>query len=105
MTGSPRWCLDFVDWRALVTERWKYAFYETGTEMLFDLEADPYELEDLSARNPARRDELRALLLEALRQTREPFFDVIIEHGVPCPTPRNVSGVEYRILWQKESST
>jgi arylsulfatase A-like enzyme len=100
MSGSPRWCLDFVDWRAVVTDHWKYAFYETGTERLFDLEADPYELHDLTAARPERREQMRALLLEALRQTREPFFDVLIEHGVACRTPTNVSGVDYRILWQ-----
>jgi arylsulfatase A-like enzyme len=100
MSGSPRWCLDFVDWRAVVTERWKYAFYETGTELLFDLESDPFEGHNLAAEMPQKRDELRALLLEALRETREPFFDVLIEHGVACPMPRNVSGVDYRILWK-----
>ena len=43
---------------------------------------------------------MQSLLLQALRDTREPFFDVLIEHGVDCPTPTNVSGVDYRILWQ-----
>ena len=100
MSGSPRWCLDFIDWRALVTERWKYTFYETGTELLFDLAADPYEMNNLAPSEPEQRDAMRQLLLTALAQTREPFFDVIIEHGVPCPTPKNVSGVDYPILWQ-----
>lgn len=100
MSGSPRWCLDFVDWRGLVTDRWKYAFYETGTELLFDLESDPYEQNNLVAQMPEQRHELRLLLLEALRVTREPFFDVLIEHGVECRVPKNVSGVDYRILWQ-----
>ncbi|MFT5089235.1 MAG: hypothetical protein ACI906_001740 [Candidatus Latescibacterota bacterium] len=68
--------------------------------LLFDLESDPYEQHNLAAQMPQKRDELRALLLEALKETREPFFDVLIEHGVSCPTPRNVSGVDYRILWQ-----
>ena len=30
MVNNPRWNLDFMDWRGLVTERWKYAFYETA---------------------------------------------------------------------------
>jgi arylsulfatase A-like enzyme len=40
MVGSPRWKLDFPDWRGLVTERYKYACYEDGRELLFDRDAD-----------------------------------------------------------------
>ncbi len=99
MLANPRWCLDFMDWRALVTERWKYAYYETGAELLFDLQEDPYELTNLAAAQPEACAQWREKLLDALRRTREPFFDVVIEHGVkPCPRPRNVSGESYPIL-------
>lgn len=90
MTGSPRWNLDFSDWRGFVDDKTKYAFYETGFEVLFDLEEDPYEMENLASRDPARCRRCRNLLLHLLRETREPYFDVIMEHGVPMP-PKIVS--------------
>jgi arylsulfatase A-like enzyme len=98
MLNNPRWNLDYLDWRGLVTERYKYAYYETGRELLFDLGEDPYEMHDLSAERPDLRGELRTRLLALLREMREPFFDVIMEHGVPCETPRNASGTDYRII-------
>lgn len=91
MPGNPRWNLDFLDWRGLVTQRWKYAFFETGHEMLFDLENDPYEMDNLAqsdrAEAVAKRDEMRQRLLDLLAETREPYFDVLIEHGVPPEVP------------------
>ena len=53
MCGNPRWDLDFLDWRGLVTNKWKYAYYETGHELLFDLEKDPYEQKNLAV-NPLK---------------------------------------------------
>ncbi len=82
MTGSPRWDLDFSDWRGFVDETTKYAFYETGVEMLFDLQNDPYELDNLAARKPDACRPHRERLLRLLWQTREPYFDVLIEHGI-----------------------
>ena len=87
MVNNPRWNMDFLDWRGLVTDRWKYAFYETGVELLFDLEKDPYELDDLAEKNPQKREEMKRLLLKLLAETREPYFDVLIEHGVPAEGP------------------
>jgi arylsulfatase A-like enzyme len=82
MVGSPRWRLSMPDWRGLVTERWKYAFVEDRTEMLYDLEADPYEQDNLAERNAAQRAAMRARLLELLQETRDPYWDVLIEDGV-----------------------
>ncbi|MEM7129485.1 MAG: sulfatase-like hydrolase/transferase [Chloroflexota bacterium] len=87
MAGNPRWNLDFLDWRGLVTERWKYAFYETGHELLFDLVSDPHEQHNLAASDVATCAEMRQRLLELLAETREPYFDVLIEHGVPLESP------------------
>jgi arylsulfatase A-like enzyme len=98
MHNNPRWNLDFLDWRGLVTDRYKYAFYETGRELVFDLDQDPYEMHDLSKEDPALCAELRAQLIALLHETREPFFDVVIEHGVPCPPSKNVSARTYRIV-------
>ncbi|NWF65663.1 MAG: sulfatase-like hydrolase/transferase [Chloroflexi bacterium] len=88
MQGVPRWEPRFQDWRGLVTDRWKYAFYEDRRETLYDLEADPYELNDLAPSAPDLCAEMRERLLRLLRATREPYFDVIIEHGVAAATPR-----------------
>jgi arylsulfatase A-like enzyme len=87
MVGNPRWNLDFLDWRGIVTEKWKYAVYETGEEMLFDLEADPYEMQNLAGTDHPQRPALRRELLAALAESREPYFDVLLEHGAPQDKP------------------
>ena len=87
MCGNPRHSLDFYDWRAVLTQKWKYTFYETGAEELFDLEEDPYELENCADTYPEVRQEMKNLLLEKLRETREPFFDVIMQYGVKPEWP------------------
>jgi arylsulfatase A-like enzyme len=92
MVGSPRWCLGMPDWRGLVNDRWKYAFYENRVEFLYDLAADPYEEENLAATDPERCAALRDRLLSLLAITREPYWDVLIEHGVaPAQPVRNAN--------------
>lgn len=87
MVLNPRWNLDLLDWRGIVTREWKYAFYENGDELLFNLDTDPYEMKNLAETNREKCDEMRQRLLETLEETREPYFDVIIEHGVPQEKP------------------
>lgn len=92
MSNNPRWSLDFLDWRAIVTERWKYAFFETGHELLFDLQEDPYEMKNLADRERKVRDHMREELLRLLQETGEPYFHVLMEHGVQPQHPvTNVS--------------
>ncbi|MFT5128570.1 MAG: arylsulfatase A-like enzyme [Rhodothermales bacterium] len=98
MHNPPRFNLDYVEWRGFVTHRYKYAYYETGTELLFDLEQDPYELHNLADDASDLLPAMRQQLLGLLRETREPFFDVLMEHGVACRPSRNVSGADYRVL-------
>lgn len=87
MVANPRWDLSFIDWRAIRTREWKYAYYESGHEELFNLARDPYELEDVAASEPAQRAHMRLLLLTRLRETREPYYDVIMEHGANLNAP------------------
>ncbi|NIA14865.1 MAG: sulfatase-like hydrolase/transferase [Nitrospiraceae bacterium] len=87
MVGNPRWSLQMRDWRGLVTEKWKYAFYETGDQVLFDLEHDPYEMNNLAYTDEETRRAMEQRLLQLLADTREPFFDILIEHGVPQDAP------------------
>ena len=87
MAGIPRWRLDYSDWRGLVTDRYKYAYYDTGEELLFDLREDPFELHNLAMSAPERCREFRERLLRLLAETREPFFDVLIQHGVRPAEP------------------
>lgn len=82
MVGAPRHNLDSIDWRGFVTDRWKYAFYETGKELLFDLERDPFEMNNRAVLDPELRDRMRNRLLAMLAATREPYFDVLINDGV-----------------------
>ncbi len=87
MSGIPRWTLDSLDWRGLVTSRWKYAFYETGHQLLFDLENDPFEMNNLIESDPDTCAAMRGKLLELLAESREPYFDVLIEDGAPLQGP------------------
>ncbi len=87
MVGNPRWNLDFLDWRGVVTRDWKYTFYETGEEELFDLADDPYELDNLAAKDPDRKAQLQQLLLDELARTRDPYFDVLIQYPAPPDRP------------------
>jgi arylsulfatase A-like enzyme len=87
MQGNPRWSLDLLDWRGLATRRWKYAYLETGHELLFDLANDPLEQHNLAPEQPEACQQWRRRLLEHLRRTREPYFDVLIEHGARPLTP------------------
>ncbi len=82
MVGNPRWNMRSTDWHGLVTDRYKYAFYETGHEVLHDLHDDPYELENMAGARPDVLREMREQLLAELAHTREPYFDVLIEYGV-----------------------
>jgi len=54
----------------------------TDYELLYDLIADPYELTNLADSSPEKCQEMKEILLNELEKTREPFFDVIIRHGV-----------------------
>jgi arylsulfatase len=53
---------------ALVTDRFKYVRRAGGEDELYDLDADPGELTDVSARYPEARVELRRTLGEVLRR-------------------------------------
>ncbi len=55
---------------SLTGPRWKYVLHADGREELFDLERDPFELEDLAAAQPERRAELRAALEAELAAQR-----------------------------------
>ena len=87
MVGSPRWNLGMPDWRGLVDEGWKYAFVENRIELLYDLAADPFELHNLATERPDQCAALRTRLLVLLRQSRDPYWDVLIEHGVEPDGP------------------
>ncbi len=87
MSGIPRWTLDSLDWPGLVTSRWKYAFYETGHQLLFDLENDPFEMNNLVEADPETCAAMREKPLELLADSREPYFDVLIEDGAPVQGP------------------
>ncbi len=54
--------------------RWKYVWLsQTGEERLFDLEADPQELHDLSATQVEAKEVWRSRLIERLRDRPEGF--------------------------------
>ena len=96
MVGSPRWDLGMPDWRGLVTKRWKYWFNEHRVELLFDLENDPFELENLAGTHLKSLKEMRLRLLRLLKKTRDPYWDVLIEYGVDPEVPLDVSAIPGR---------
>ena len=54
---------------------------------MFDLETDPHEMNDLAKTDPGQLGIMRNRLLDRLAETREPYFDVLIEHGAPLTWP------------------
>jgi len=90
MIGVARWNLDMPDWRGIVSRDWKYVFYEDSRELLFNLAEDPYELDNLVESHPDKKAEMRILLLKRLDETRESYFHVLIENGVPPEPTINV---------------
>jgi arylsulfatase A-like enzyme len=66
----------FTDAQRMICDgRWKYIRYpKAGREQLFDLEADPQELNDLSAStaHEARREALRTGLMQWCRDQGDP---------------------------------
>lgn len=87
MQGSPRWRLTMPDWRGLVNARWKYAFLEDRSEKLYDLARDPFEQTNVASTEPEQCRAMRERLLEMLRDTRDPYWDVLIEDGVEADGP------------------
>ncbi len=98
MTANPRWDLSFVDWRCIRTRNWKYCFYENCSEELFNLQEDPFEMNNLADSNLEILKQMRNLLLTRLHETREPFFDVIIEHG------KNMNDEDVDVSWKKQAN-
>jgi len=87
MHGGPRWNLDFLDWRGFRTDKWKYTYYETGHELLFNLEDDPFELNNLAGTDLDTCRAMKKRLLRLLDETADNYFGIIIEYGVPCASP------------------
>lgn len=87
MCGGKGYWLDQMDWRGFTTRRWKYAFYENGRELLYDLEVDPFEQNNLAAGNPDRCEEFRKKLLAELNASREPYFDVLMNNLMVSDKP------------------
>ncbi len=66
----------------LTDGREKYCWFsQTGRELLFDLDRDPQELHDLSAKNPERTAHWRNLLIRELAGRPEGYTDGKILHA------------------------
>lgn len=63
--------------RALFREEWKYHRWKDGPELLFNLDADPHELADLSDSEPEMLASMRVAFDErvAIQQARAELFD------------------------------
>ena len=55
---------------------------------LFDLDSDPFEMNNLAETDSETCAERCApSCLQLLAESREPYFDVLMEHGVPVEGP------------------
>jgi arylsulfatase A-like enzyme len=87
MISNPRTHMGLLDWRGFVAADTKYAFYEDGRELLYNLRDDPFEQHNLAGSHPAQRDDARRRLRELLAATREPYFDVLMDNCQPPDQP------------------
>ncbi len=78
MIVPPRVFVDEYAWRGLVTRRWKYAHYEDGRELLYDLEADPYEMHDMAAEAPQWTERLRKTMLDRMKATGDNYYPLLM---------------------------
>jgi len=93
---------------AVRTTNWKYIREENGAEQLYDLTADPEEMNDLATGNPNVLSDLRETLedhLATLDESREDLGDVEMDGGAPATSRPRISGVAqvrpltmYRVL-------
>lgn len=62
-------------WRMIEQERWKLVWHLGGERELFDLDADPFERQNLATRAAAaeRRERLEHVLLETMRDCHDPL--------------------------------
>lgn len=64
--------------RAVVHDGYKYIIYNVGgriTEQLFDLFADPWEQEDLSVKMPQKKEQMKSLLRQRMKENND-FCDL-----------------------------
>ena len=60
------------DWRVIFHDRYKFAWSGNGTHLLFDLEADPTEAENILEREPERGERLERILTKYIEELPEP---------------------------------
>jgi arylsulfatase A-like enzyme len=72
------------DWKLQVSERPQRVW-------LFNLAVDPYEREDLSARDPARVRQLRALIDAHNAEMPAPLWPTLLEDAVRIDVPLNAA--------------
>jgi arylsulfatase A-like enzyme len=86
--------------------RWKYVRYSTGEEELYDLDADPSELENLAARptEEETRSRLRARLRE-LCVPSPPGYDDRTETRVPLLLGALVALIAFEIVASRRAGS
>jgi arylsulfatase A-like enzyme len=78
------------------TTRWRLHVRPDGAPLLFDLEADPFELEDVAAREPEIVERMhKALAAEVARQRRrEEIHAAGSASGATAPDPKHLEELE-----------
>lgn len=95
----------FVDWFAIRDLRWKYVEYATGERELYDLQSDPYEMEnragDISLSAIARELALRLRPLKGLH-IRIPLDQFPEGNQRVMPLPDGYVGQPYRFQFKAD---
>lgn len=76
------------------TSRYKYIYSEEGDDRLFDLAADPQELDDCSVAEPVRCERYRAIV-QQFRDGLEDFSEAGMEE-VPTSIEQNLKSLGYK---------
>lgn len=87
----------YLGWAAIRSGRWRYIRWDFGLQELYDVERDPWELDDRSSAKPGVVKRLDARLDELIEDSRQGVDPASLPYGPPKPpTKRQAAAIEAR---------